>query len=301
MERKAFTLVELLVVISIIALLVALLLPTLAKARESAQTALCLANQRSCGQGFKSYASDFSNKITAYRSENITGIGNKDYPWSYFLAGEYTYNEEPIVAYYAGSSLIPRPVPMTIVSNQVTASDSPYLVRKATRCPSTKANADVNPTAGLTVRNAFGVFAASSNYVSKGPYSWDGYTGSGFPKPGFLIDEKTTVQTWGSTTSSAIYMVDAIPRASEFMLLIDSLSSTGFSSAYVQTTSPTVDVTWHNTNFNTRPLPYTAHNDAFNTLFVDGHAEAMAASGGAGLANSFSIYRDKYMNKQKNN
>lgn len=73
---RAFTLIELLVVIGIIAILIAILLPALSRARESANRSACLSNLRQLGQAFNMYANQFKDHIPL-------GQISDEYQWNY--------------------------------------------------------------------------------------------------------------------------------------------------------------------------------------------------------------------------
>jgi prepilin-type N-terminal cleavage/methylation domain-containing protein len=61
--RRGFTLIELLVVVAIIALLMAILLPSLAKAREQAKIAVCASNMRQVALGTVLYAQENQDSL----------------------------------------------------------------------------------------------------------------------------------------------------------------------------------------------------------------------------------------------
>ncbi len=90
-KKKGFTLVELLVVISIIALLLSILMPSLSKAREQAKAVICKSNQKQFSIAWFTYASSNSEDIPHVFKDWQTGW--EKYTW-YMLLGPYTGLDE---------------------------------------------------------------------------------------------------------------------------------------------------------------------------------------------------------------
>jgi prepilin-type N-terminal cleavage/methylation domain-containing protein len=76
-QKYAFTLIELLVVMAIIAILAALLLPTLSRGKNSARRTSCVNNLRQLNLAIRLYADDFSDSLPVLPDANPypNGVG----------------------------------------------------------------------------------------------------------------------------------------------------------------------------------------------------------------------------------
>ncbi len=71
MSRRAFTVVEMLVVISLVTLLISLLLPAVSKSRDSASRTQCASNLKQCSTALQSYATEHGGILLC--DPNVTG------------------------------------------------------------------------------------------------------------------------------------------------------------------------------------------------------------------------------------
>lgn len=84
-SSRAFTLVELLVVITIIALLAAMLLPAMAKAKEKSRATQCISNLRQWGLAFRMYADD-NDDCLPRRGQGVQRLFQIERPDDWFNA-----------------------------------------------------------------------------------------------------------------------------------------------------------------------------------------------------------------------
>ncbi len=102
-QRAAFTLIELLIVVAVIALLLSILLPALSQARQSTLRVTCQSNLRQQLQGTMMYASEYKDALPVA----------KNYDWEqtrYTKLVHANYIQEALIPYLGGQKRADIPV-----------------------------------------------------------------------------------------------------------------------------------------------------------------------------------------------
>jgi prepilin-type N-terminal cleavage/methylation domain-containing protein len=111
--KRGFSMIELLVCVAVIAVLLSLLLPTLAGARDAMRTTRCEANHKQLITGWTAYANDYRDRVMplAYWSAQDIGTGEQIFWWGTYGSGAGgTDHDRGFIAPYLGSPLSQRSV-----------------------------------------------------------------------------------------------------------------------------------------------------------------------------------------------
>ena len=168
-QRKAFTLVELLVVIGIIAVLIAILLPALSKAREQANVVACASNMKQFYNCWQMYATAFKGYAVPARFQKHDSVTNAEFGFydAAFLGQVLKQNNSAF-------------------SSTDRGRDTAHIIKQVLQCKAAYhgSDPDVDTAAAL---------ATPTNYY--GDYIYNTYMGSRVTVSGTTIDEQDNNKT----------------------------------------------------------------------------------------------------------
>lgn len=87
--KRSFTLIELLLVITIIAILCMMLLPAISQAKAKGRQIQCVSNLKQCGVAFNCYATDFDSYVVLHMYKNSTWGKGSSARWLDMLDGTW--------------------------------------------------------------------------------------------------------------------------------------------------------------------------------------------------------------------
>lgn len=184
-NRSAFTLIELLIVIAIIAILAAILFPVFSRARENARRSSCMSNVKQISLGVMQYVQDYDERFPGYYTNLDGGPHGYNCVTTAVTATTDKGWSEMIEPYLKSKQILQCPSePTSPIANGNCSNYSDYFFNAllASNEPTPTDRIIEQPTAGgrslaaldapsLTVMNGDGGAYASENQMANWPYN----------------------------------------------------------------------------------------------------------------------------------